>query len=496
MSRQAPIEVPASPPYSGGVKGYTQSFTFVTLLGLGLSGLLGGCDPTVKTSAKQPSVVLVVIDTLRADRLGAYGYAGSTSPNIDALAKKSVLFERAISPAPFTIPATSALMTGRYPDRLGTNNHAPSSRLPLNADTLAEAASRAGYETAAVVSNAWLSSPTMQFDQGFETFVTKRSAESLAANLDAQTITDEALAWLDRRDEQAPYFLWVHYLDPHMPYEPTRESREKLGALRDSALIRSFVEDRASRQAVFFDVPKADETSELAAAKRLYDAAVRDVDREIRRLMERVANDDALVVITADHGESLGDHGLRLAHDFTVYEELIHVPLLFHGTGAPARRIENTVSLLDVFPTLCAFMQLECADSEDAIALSMTSEPKSRPVFALNAPFRKRYDQSPWHEIRGLEGRTAMARVGDLKLIRRPRLDGITWEVYDLAGDPGETDNLAKTRPASRERTVLERWLTDMREARAELASLTPMERGRDLEPQTKEDLRSLGYLN
>ncbi len=444
--------------------------------------------------APGPPIVLIVADTLRADRLGAYGYGLPTSPRLDSLAAESVLYEAALTPAPLTMPAVAGLMTGRYPETVGVASHSRADRLAAQAHTLAEAAHLSGYRRAAVVSNPWLARPAMGFSQGFETFVTAKSGAA-TARLDASTVTDLAIDLLPRISS-APFLLWVHYMDTHMPYNAPAELAARFGN-RDatSRVLIDFADPGTDRQTIYFE--PGYEPGELEDTRRLYDAAVAYVDREVGRLLDHLRElgvyDDAIIIFLSDHGESLGDHGLFFAHDFTVYEELVRVPLIIRLPGGRPLREPSVVSLLDVFPTLCAAASLSCAASGDGVDLMSGGRAGRQTVarFAATAPLRKRYQRNPWAKRPGLAGRTSMLRRGNIKLLRFPLAEGQRYEAYDLVADPQERRDLYGPGRFRAEQLMLDAWLADMRRRRA------PRSRDRgSLDRETVAALRSLGYLD
>lgn len=442
-------------------------------------------------SPPRPDVLLVVIDTLRADRLGTYGYSKPTSPHIDRFARRAVVFQQALSPAPFTMPAMASLMTGLYPDRTGVINHSPRDRLAPTVATLAERARAAGYQTAAVVSNPWLANRAMGFARGFSTYVnrfgTRRQRPSAAQ------VTAAASRILTRRNGR-PLFLWVHYIDTHMAYRPpARFARLLAGGTRTTRIIEEFSKGGTARQRVYFDPPFGPE--EIAKTRALYDAAVRYVDREVGRLLRawrhRPQRRQSIVVVTADHGESLGEHGLYFAHDFTLYEELLRVPLLVRAPGVRPRREGALVSLTDLAPTLCSWMRLNCRDRFDGEPLPLASSPGAgagRILFAASAPMRRRYDRCPWLTVPGPDGRWTMARSATAKVIRIPQPGGPRWLAFDLVSDPREENPLGERDP--RLVAALQAWRETLRRSRPPRAATAA------LPPETREALRSLGYLD
>ncbi len=475
---------PASPFWGGA---FPQKGGIVALLAAA-SLVAGGCSRRPREE-RPPDVLIVVADTLRADRLGTYGYQEQTSPRLDRFARSAVVFENAISPAPLTMPAMAALMTGLYPDRTGVINHTPGDRLSKAVRTLAEIARDAGYATAAVVSNPWLAKKPMGFARGFERYVnrvTPRGRRPTAAE-----VTRAAVRLLRRRDGR-PLLLWAHYIDTHMPYRPPPRLARRFGhRVVTTPIIEEFRRRGSDRQRIYFDPPFA--KADIEATAGLYDAAVRYVDSRAGRLLKawrrRVDPARSIVIVTADHGESLGEHDLYFAHDFTLYEELLHVPLIVRMPGAAPGRSSKLVSLIDIVPTLCQAMGVECPPALDGRPLlPAASGDDSRVVFAASVPMRQRYARCPWLTVPGPAGRWTMARSSVAKLIRIPEPLDTRWLLFDLTRDPLETSPLDEPRPDLEQ--ALERWRRSLPKLHGRASA--PVTLG----AQTRKALDALGYIN
>ncbi|MSR61527.1 MAG: hypothetical protein EXS08_03640 [Planctomycetes bacterium] len=396
-----------------------------------LPGALGGCGP----SAPPRAVVLVTCDTLRADRLGCYGYERETSPNLDALAREALVFEAAWSTAPLTGPALSALLTGRMPEELGLSDNR--NVLSGAATTLAERLSAAGIDTAAVVSNWVLRKradlPEAGVQQGFAAFDDRMTAREparpdLKERLAPDT-TDAALAWLDAHDARRPFFLWVHYQDPHGPYTPPADCLAALARAPTDEPELAVGPDEKGRGALpKYQVVDAERRPEVYRAR--YDAEIRFFDREFGRLLEglraRGVLDSALLVFTADHGESLGERGYYFSHGQHLHRELVQVPLVVRAPGgvrAPGR-MAAPASHLDLFPTTLAFFGLDSGPTRgrDLLAGALPAE-RVVPQFLRGA-----WSASGAHE--------------------RVLLEDGALRLYDLARDPHEEHDLAAEQPA------------------------------------------------
>jgi arylsulfatase A-like enzyme/Tfp pilus assembly protein PilF len=389
-------------------------------------------------------VVLISIDTLRADHVGAYGAESAHTPTLDALAERGVRFETAISPAPLTLPSHTTLLTGLDPPEHGVR-HNGIYRLEEDVDTLATRLQQQGFATAAFVGAIVLGSRyglSRGFDHYDDSVIIKRAAKGLRgfAERPANDVIDAALAWLANAPER--FFLFVHLYDPHAEYEPP-----------------------PGFAAAFPNNPYA---GEIAFA-----------DQQIGRLIEALdARDEGsrtLIVLTADHGDSLGEHG-EATHSHFVYDSTQRVPLLMGGAGLPAGRVvPGVVALRDVAPTVLDLLGLEpLPGTEERSVLRRIRDGRSAPSVAYLETLSGQFDwnMSP---ILGLRGE-------DWKYVRAP-----TAELYDLVDDPGETRNLARERP---ERV---RELDAMLERRLEGAR-SPIP---NVKPEEKERARleALGYV-
>ena len=352
-------------------------------------------------SSTPPNLLLITVDTLRADRLGAYGWARAATTGIDGLAARGVLFEDAFTVAPITLPAHATLLTGRLPPRHGIRGNSFYT-LPAAQVTLSELLKAGGYRTAAVVGAAVLDS-RFGLNSGFDLYDDEMPGTEggpLIAERDATAVVSRALTWLDQDRGRTPFFLWVHLFDPHHPYAPPEPLRSQ-----------------------FPDAP--------------YDGEIAHVDREIGRLLSaleaRKELDDTLVVLTSDHGESLGEHG-EATHGVFLYDSTLHIPLIVAGPGVPkGRRIAgDPVSLVDVLPTILGRLNLDppgTLEGQDLLA-----ERTSRREFVYSETYLPR-DFYNWSELQAL-------RSSDTKFIRAPR-----DELFELTTDPREAHNLAERHP-------------------------------------------------
>jgi arylsulfatase A-like enzyme len=387
------------------------------VLGLGFALLLAaGCSRQAAHATRPDNVVLVVIDTLRRDHLATYGYPRNPAPFLDEVAREGAAFE-AITPAPWTKPATVSLLTGLHPvhhqavDRLD--------RIPPAALTLAERLRSAGYHTFGMSANGWVSHP-FGFDRGFAQFLLEDSFKAPALNR-------ELLPRLDRL--KPPFFLYVHYIDPHLPYEP------EVGW--DGKPLS------AAERARPVTIPEVDAThflhrspELLTRARDLYDGEIRSVDDALRavvgRLTQRGLMAHTVLVVTADHGEELEDHG-RMSHGQTVYQEVLQIPLVIRSPRLPAGRRPGRASLLDVVPTLLDLLGIDRSgdDSLDGESLAGRLPADTAPP-AADRPFLSYLDF--------VDGTGLSLIRGSHKLVlgKNP----YRKELFDLAADPHERTNL------------------------------------------------------
>ena len=437
------------------------------------------------TGPERPNILFIVIDTLRADRLGAYGAERDTSPAIDALAAQSVRFERAYSTSPWTKPAVASLLTGLYPSTHQVNSAAR--HLPEAADTLAEILAAEGYRTFGVVSH-YLLTAERGFAQGFEAYA--ESEGGGAWHVSTPGVTMQASEVLRRFGAGArPFLLFVHYFDPHSSYLRHPEagfSAERVGRLDGQ---QSIVELRE----IMHDLTAA----ELDYLRDIYDEEVRFTDAGIGRLLgllsELGLDANTVVVLTADHGEEFLDHGW-IGHSRTLYEELVHVPLIIRTPSSTPHVVEVPVSMASITPTILDLVGFDTKHrgfQADSLAHYVTDEPGTgdEPSAAFESVLIE-VDYLPPAQDDPRKGAFKQALVGKrFKLIDNKGSQ--TFELYDLQRDPAETDDISDHHPG-----VVERM-------RAELTSRIdrvsqPLEgvREHELSRQEIETLRALGYAD
>jgi arylsulfatase A-like enzyme len=465
---------------------------FATAAVLSLAGifwLVPGCAPHPPVETEHPvNVLLVVVDTLRADRLGCQGSDSGLTPALDEAAAGGVRFSNTSAHSPWTLPSMASLLTSRHPSghragkKLGPFRF---STLPGEVPTLQERFAGAGYETAAVINVDFLSD-AFGMTRGFD-LVDFASSESNSGTRIAADTTDAALHRL-RQLNGGPFFLLVHYFDPHLEYDPPAEFRRLHARPQDRAgaghLFGSKVEMAALRQGRARLAPLM-----LERLEALYDGEVAYTDREVGRLLDRLAglglDSSTLVVITADHGEEFGDHQ-GFEHGHTLYQELLHVPLILRLPGRlpEARVVDSTVRLIDLAPTILELAglppQVEGFAGKSLVPLIEGREQGDRPVFAEGNFWGA--DLYSWHS-------------DSFKLILRPGAgqgQPARTELFDLRQDPGERQNLAGQVPGRDDRLLADlQWVREQ-SGRGDHASSPGAV---DLDPQQVRRLRLLGYL-
>ncbi len=315
-----------------------------------LALVLAACAPTPPPPPRKPDIVLIVVDTLRADHLGAYGYARPTSPNLDALAQRGALFERAYSHAGWTLASFGSLLTGLYPhehhavrDPQGPARYgAVEDRFTLLAESLKEA----GYATAAVMNNAFMA-PEHGLAQGFDTY-DFQGVQNLR-NRSAEETVQTGAAWLASQDK--PAFLLLHFMEPHLPYGAPRDLRGTFAPKDNPPVPVPYMGLGLQRSG-----PEPEPTIRDYVVG-LYDEEVLAADRAVGQMVKQIDDSGAwgetLLVVTADHGEEFWDHG-GFEHGHTLYGELLRVPLVIAGAGAPSGRIDTLVQHVDLYQGLLA----------------------------------------------------------------------------------------------------------------------------------------------
>jgi len=292
------------------------------------------------------NIILISIDTLRTDHLSLYGYEYNTSPNIDEFSKKSIIFEYALCPIPKTSASVASMMTGLHPFSHGTKPN--KGHLNKKYITLAECLKLKGYSNFAIVDNANLSKK-YYFNQGFNSY-REVWHETSHLNESSKFITEEALTFL-RNNDKNPFFLWLHYLEPHAPYIPPQNYVEERPKGRN-------IQDLEFKVIVGTDHEKQEMKKNPYEGHfiSLYDGSIRYVDAEIGKILkafqEEKLHKNTIVIITSDHGEDLGEYNFYFDHGPLAFPEAARIPLIIYIPGQKSKRIGYPVSLMDLYPTL------------------------------------------------------------------------------------------------------------------------------------------------
>ena len=414
---------------------------------------------------EMPHIVLIVVDTLRRDHLGAYGYERETSPNIDRLADRSLVFENAFSQAPWTLPAVASLLTSRYPSELGIQGF--NKRIPDQEVFLQEILSQHGYATHAVVSHDFVGEK-WGFNQGFDTF------ESFAGGhrtVSSEKVTDAALRLVDQIEE-TPSFLFVHYFDPHFLFVEHESHR--------------FSGEPPEAESEWWGMPYKQlraqaRRGQLSAEQRdylldLYDSEIAFTDFHLGRLLDRLESrgrmEDSIVIFTADHGEEFLDHG-GLGHTATVFNELINVPLIIKWPGVEEQqRSDRYVAHVDLLPTLIDYLGL--AEVPGVSGMHIGDREPDAPIFS---------------ETRRYQKVSAVIRDGT-KLVYDERNQ--SGRYFDLRADPSEVEAITTVKGGD---GLLAELIEYQRQAQEGLARLE-QEAELEISDEERQKLEALGYID
>lgn len=459
--------------------------------------------------ADLPNVVLIVLDSVRRDHLSCYGYGRPTTPNIDGLAREGVLFARAYSTSCWTIPSHASLFTGLYPSQ----HRADFDTKWLESDrpTLAERLGRRGYDTACITANGYVSHNT-NLDEGFGLTVDvgrlrggprgfwPRAVRSLhrrwrnwrAADRGTRRATELACRWLRERDTSRPFFLFMNFMDCHLPYWLRGPARYRFVQDEDRGRVDAVPQDPFACMAGALSLSPRD----VADLERLYDGALCYMDAHVGRI-DRALGDSGLrertvFIVTSDHGESFGEHGL-FDHQYGLYENLISVPLVVRGLPGVEPGTERSALFqhVDLHATL---MDLAGAGSSHAShttagAYSALNGESREWVFAeyLVPTLRAIHRRFPRADVTHLDVALRCVHDGSHKLILRA--DGRA-QLYDLKVDPAERNNLVDVSPGR-----VEELATELRGRLGDWPATAQAHRGDDGLGELRDRLEELGYL-
>ncbi|MBW2295731.1 MAG: sulfatase [Deltaproteobacteria bacterium] len=455
---------------------------FNALAAIALFAIASSCaEDEVPTQRSTPasSIVMISLDTTRPDHLSVYGYDRPTSPNLDALARDSLVMQNFVTTSSWTLPTHASLFTGLYPSThgahysdtsdvaLGDAEGAPegfeafrANRLPDEAVTLAEVLRNNGYETYAVAAGPWFK-PVFGLAQGFDHY--DAAFDSLAGRT-GDEVSELALGLIERAG-QRPFFLFLNYFDPHDPYDPHGTSWEQ------------------------FLKPNDD----FARSKELahYDAEILFMDQQIGRVIDdlkaRGHYDSSWIVVTSDHGEHFGEHGLEV-HGFSLYEGVVRGVLLIKPPAGVTLEIDPEMrsQSVDVMPTLLDALQIALPSAIEGQPLRSADHPAIAELYRSTGNVRWKGERFR-RELRAIY---SGSDSGNYKLIISSKDGDPDAGLFDLEADPGENHDLSAERPeVVKDMTrALEHW-----SANQSALSPVPVE---DLDPETRRQMEALGYID
>jgi arylsulfatase A-like enzyme/tetratricopeptide (TPR) repeat protein len=407
-----------------------------------------------RSGVARPNVVLVTLDTTRADRLGCYGDADAKTPALDRLASEGVLFTQAAAPVPLTLPSHSSIMTGHYPTYHGVRLNGTTA-LGRQQTTLAERLTDAGYRTGAfvgafVLDGRWgLNQGFNHYDDRFDLMKVKH-IDLAGVQRPANEVVDAAVRWLGEHRSE-PFFAWLHLYDPHTPYAPPEPLFSEFGRRGPEGLYAGEI--------AFVD---------------------QQIDRLLAWLRDTSLDDRTIVVVVGDHGEALGSHG-EGTHGYFIYDWATRVPFIVKTPFDDLRgvRVDAQVSLVDVFPTVLALAGIEAGSATHGRSLvpAMFRRDREEAVYAYAESMAPDL-QFGWSPLRSI-------RSPQFKYIEAPRP-----ELYDLVADPGEATNIYAQRG-----TVAEAMARALDRIVAETSSGAPAPEAANLDKETLARLASLGYI-
>jgi len=481
----------------------------------------------------KPNIVIVLCDDTRPDHMGCYGYGRNTTPGIDRIAREGTLYENCISPAVWTLPSVACLFTGTYNSLNGVFRGHP--YLDSRFETLAEILGREGYRTLAVSNIAWISRGT-RFDRGFQRFhqnwqlVQSRSdvawdrrigrvrARNMLAgpvsllngvwgryfwkrrDYGALRTTEVVERWIrEAAGDTRPFFLFVHYLEPHLLFNPPEPYRSRF--FRDSGEVGRAME--VNQDALAYAEGRVQMTeNDFALLRNLYDGEIAYTDHHVGRIASLLEDlgvgDTTALFITSDHGQNLGDHGL-MSHRYCLYDTLLKVPLIARLPGVfdAGQRVSEQVQSVDIYPAIMNMLGLEITPHLQGTSLLPAALKSKSRDFAFAEYLASPSSMASTGLLEGkgmiadgvrLDRKMRAVRARDFKLIKKYD-PGEEDELYNVMEDPGETENLCGTMPdeAARLGAVLDEWLSSFKQRGFE---------GEDrVDPELKKQLEGLGYL-
>ncbi|HYC01416.1 MAG TPA: sulfatase [Candidatus Limnocylindrales bacterium] len=436
------------------------------------------------------NVVLISLDSLRADHLSTYGYERETSPNITRLARSGVLFRNAIATSSWTLPTHLTMFTGRYQISHGV---VEDTRVLLpSIPTLGQIFKASGYATAGYVSGPYVAGH-YGYSRGMDTYVD--FSEDVGKGREAReqitspSINEQALAWLDQRTDQEPFFLFLHYFDIHYDYIPPAPYDRMFDPDYTGTMDgRNFIERK--------DVHPKMDPRDLAHIIALYDGEIRFTDHHVGAILDKLDqkgfSGNTVILLTADHGEEFFEHGNK-GHHRTVYEEVLRVPFVLRipGGAHAGKEVDEQVSLVDVFPTLLDLAGLPPSPDVEGISVRALAEGNRSDRDAVYAEF---FDKLGLN-LQVARRTPAAKTIEHFNRITHPRRSPI--EYYDLKDDPEERDDRAADNPGAvhAELSSLSQWLETQWRAQRNAEAAAGGRASIDIDDETMERLKSLGYV-
>ncbi len=455
------------------------------------------------------SVLFYVMDTCRQDRLSSHGYGRETTPFLEWLAERSVVFENCSSQAPWTKPSMASMLSSQYPSATGVFRM--DQQLPDRFVTWPEVLQAHGLQTVGFSANIVMGSALSNFTQGFHHFVESTEVNGgdpiRFASGSAKKLNQHVFRWLDG-SPQWPMLLYVHSVDPHEEYEPEAQYLERFADPDRHGQFRedwaTLLESRPPIPGLYvtqdnFEQTQVDAASFVEHASNLYDADILANDDQLQRLWDKLQTEgwgeDFVFVFTSDHGEEFFDHGAT-SHGYSLYDEMIRVPLMIYAPGLlPAgRRVKTPVRSLDIYPTLCELMGVQPPEGLQGRSLLPLVRGEGTDAADVPDVISEHREDPILRRIGHGSGDMVSIRRGRWKfisnalgpqLLPRPR-----FELFDLEADPGERTNLADKHPE----LVHELEAEAVAFVQSQRAELVP-ETGVELDPEVLEQLRELGYI-
>ncbi len=454
----------------------------------------------------QSNILLITIDTLRADHLSSYGYPRRTSPVLDRLAEEGVRFDQAAVQWPKTGPSFASMMTSTYPKNNGIVRKV-GIPLPEDFNMLAEELRGQGYQTLAVVANGAVGKD-FHFDQGFDTYIESWNEEPSAPEVDttgAITVTALARGLLEDISPDRPFFVWVHYLDPHFPYSPPGEFRDLFQNDEHFEPNRKLRVDQGRAKRDTYGIGRdqvLDGHDDLSFYVARYDAEIVHADAEIGKFLATAGElgllENTLKIVSSDHGESLAEHEYYFDHGRYGFQTCLRVPLIFHYPGVIDPAVDpDPAELIDLAPTILEYAGVELPSRRWMQGVSMKPRLEgsrldpARPAYAFSEAGYGR--KNMWQRIvRNRRYKFADSREGNAQRHMSGAL-GQRYALYDLETDPGETRNLVDEMPEMAEEmlALVTRWY----ETPFDAISGSTGEMG-EMDDATREQLKALGYLD